>query len=194
MKKKKFTKTSASPARREREPLPWKYYAVTILFCVILAAGFFHAARLHFFSMEYGAANHSLRSQLEDLKAKQRKLKLNREIALSPNEIKDAATKLGLARITVRNLERLGGVPEAETAVLREDKAETVTRIPVRTYIKEKSSEKAPSVARVPVPTAPKIVKTVKSTRSVPPAEVPKKEEAPANGTRSRIIDTSAKR
>lgn len=194
MKKKKFTKANASPARRQKEPLPWKYYVVTIFFGVLLAAGFFHAARLHFFSMEFGAANHSLRSQLEDLKAKQRKLKLNREIALSPYEIKEAATKLGLSRITVRNLERLGGAPEAGTAVLREDAAETAAQAPVRTYIKERSHAESGTVATSPARTVPKVVKTVKSTRSVPPAEVPKKEEDPTQTTRSRIIDTSVMR
>lgn len=192
MQKKKFTKTKASSRRPQKDPLPWKYFLVTIFFAVLLAAGFFQAARLHFFSMEYGASNHKLRVEIEDLKAKNRKLKLNKELAMSPAEIKEAAGKLGLTRTTVFNLEAQGEGIEPELASLQSEEA--VTPAPVKTFVKEHAVESRPVSGPQTAAAAPKVVKTVKATKSVPAVEKPEVQEDPTKFTRSRIIDTTAKR
>ena len=192
MQKKKFTKTKASSRRPQKDPLPWKYFLVTIFFAVLLAAGFFHAARLHFFSLEYGASNHKLRVEIEDLKAKTRKLKLNKELAMSPAEIKEAAGKLGLTRTTVFNLEPLGDGMEPELASLQTE--ESAVPAPVKAFAKERAVESRPVSGSQTAATAPKVVKTVKASKSVPVAEKPEPQEDPTKLTRSRIIDTTAKR
>ena len=196
MKKKKFTSANASSRRQQKDPLPWKYYLVTIFFAVLLAAGFFHAARLHFFSMELGASNHELRDRIDDLKAEARKLKLNKELAMSPSELKAAARELGLSRTTVLNLAPVGEALPTEVASLETE--ETAPPAPVKTYIKEEAPARPRPAESRPVQkapnAAPKVVKTVKSEKAVPAAQRAEKKEDPTTSTRSRIIDTTVLR
>ena len=49
--------------------------------------------------------NAKLRKQIEELKSQERRLKLAREVASTPSEIKKAARKLGLQTMTAKNLE-----------------------------------------------------------------------------------------
>ena len=68
----------------------WQYYVVAVVCCVVLVAGFLLAARQHFSSMEYGLQNSKLRRQLDELQSEKRRLLLNREVAVSPIELRKA--------------------------------------------------------------------------------------------------------
>jgi hypothetical protein len=80
-----------APKRRTN----WQYYTAATLCCMVLVAGFFFAARQHFSSMEYGLQNSRLRRQLDELQAEKRRLLLNREVSLSPGELKKAIRRVG---------------------------------------------------------------------------------------------------
>jgi hypothetical protein len=65
-----------------------------MLVCVLLlASGFFFAARQHFSSMDLGMKNSKLRKQIDELQAEKRRLLLAKETSLSPAELKKAAKK-----------------------------------------------------------------------------------------------------
>jgi len=193
MTKKKFTRKPAPSAKRRNEPLSWKFFITTILFGVLLAAGFFFAATQQFFSMDYGIQNSRLRSEIEDLRSKNRRLRLEKEIALSPESIRMSARELGLTATTVRNLEPMGGAPGIEVAANQE--APEVAPPPVRTYIKEtKKTESVPRSVPASRP-EPKIIKTVQAERvKTAEAPAPEKAEDASKATRSRIIDINARR
>ena len=90
--------------RRERDPIPWRYCILTLVCGLALVVGFFFAARQHFSSMDYGIKNSKLKKQKSELEDAQRQLILDKEIALSPSEIKKAAKKLGLIDMTAANI------------------------------------------------------------------------------------------
>jgi len=73
----------------------WQYYAVTVVCGAVLVAGFLLAARQHFSSMEYGLQNGKLRRQLEELQSEKRRLLLNREVAVTPIELRKAVKRIG---------------------------------------------------------------------------------------------------
>jgi hypothetical protein len=92
----KTTNPSASITRPQRpKSSNWQYYTVATVCCAVLVAGFFFAARQHFSSMEYGLQNSKLRRQLDELQSEKRRLLLNREIAVSPAELKKAVRRVG---------------------------------------------------------------------------------------------------
>jgi hypothetical protein len=80
---------------RPRKPSAWQYYATATACCVVLVAGFFFAARQHFSSMEYGLQNSRLRRQIDELQSEKRKLLLNREVSMSPIELRKAVRRIG---------------------------------------------------------------------------------------------------
>lgn len=94
-----------SKVRRTGDPIPWKYCLLTLVCGFFLVAGFFYAARQHFASVNTSMDNAKLRKQIEEIKSQERRLKLAREVASTPSEIKKAAKKLGLQTMTARNLE-----------------------------------------------------------------------------------------
>jgi hypothetical protein len=103
-------KTERAPQpRRERDPIPWRYCFLTLICGVLLVGGFFLAARQHFSAIDYGIKNAKLRREKETLEAEQQRLKLAREVTLSPPEIKKAARKIGLREMTASNIEVYGG-------------------------------------------------------------------------------------
>ncbi len=91
--------------KREREPLPRKYVFLSIVCGLLLVLGFFGAARQHFASIDFGIKNAKLKKEIETLKSEQRRLQLNREIALSPPEIKKLARKIGFREMTANNIQ-----------------------------------------------------------------------------------------
>lgn len=101
-------RTSRNPqnktARRERNPIPWKYCLLTLVCGLFLVAGFFFAAQQHFSSIDFSIKNSRLKKQIEELEADKRRLMLAKEIALSPAEIKRAAKKIGLTEMTASNI------------------------------------------------------------------------------------------
>ena len=106
MSRKKNSKNkSYKKITRESDPMPWRYCFLTLVCGLVLAVGFFFAARQHFSSMDYGMKNSKLRKQKDELEAAQRQLLLNKEISLSPSEIKKSAKKIGLTDMTAANIE-----------------------------------------------------------------------------------------
>lgn len=91
--------------RAERELIPLRYCLLTLACGFILVVGFFFAARQHFSSIDYGIKNSRLKKQIGELETDKRQLILAKEIALTPSEIKKAATKLGLTAMTASNIE-----------------------------------------------------------------------------------------
>lgn len=88
-------KNQTSRVIRERDLIPWKYCLLTLVCGSFLVAGFFGAARQHFASIDYGIKNSTLRKDIKELEAEQKRLILAREVAFSPTEIKKAAKKFG---------------------------------------------------------------------------------------------------
>lgn len=84
---------AATPARE----LSWSFMLLVILCACIVAAGFFFAARQHFNAMDYSMKNSKLREQIQSLETEKRRLKLAREVALSPTSIRKAARGLGMS-------------------------------------------------------------------------------------------------
>lgn len=101
--KSQISKTSG--VRREREPVSWRYVILSAVCGLILAVGFFGAARQHFASINYGIQNAKLRKQADELRSEQRRLLLAREVSLSPGEIKKNARKIGFTEMTASNIQ-----------------------------------------------------------------------------------------
>lgn len=198
MRKKKFSKPSVPRVRRSKEPLSWQFFAATIVLGVFLAAGFFAAARQHFSTMEFSIANSDLRDQIEDMRSETRRLTLQKEVALSPYQIKQAARKLGLTGTTVRNLAPAGEDPGPMLAsVTDREEAPVVNekrQAPIKTFINvgTDSAPVRPAVEkRSP---RPKVLKTVNSAPVRVASKKEEKETDLTKSTRSRIIDETARR
>ncbi len=99
-----------------------------VLFCVVfLASGFIYAAKQHFEAMDYSIKNEKLLKQIEELENEQRRLKLQKEEALSPAEIKKTARKLGFREISAENIEimkKQTSEEDSETRKAEEQKKE----------------------------------------------------------------------
>lgn len=115
MRKRNSPQTKSSQnIKREHDSIPWRYCLMTLLCGSFLVVGFFFAARQHFSSIDYGIKNSKLRKQIDELEAEKRRLILQKEIALSPAEIKKAAKKIGLTAMTASNIEVFrAGAPDA---------------------------------------------------------------------------------
>ncbi|MFV0387635.1 MAG: hypothetical protein ACK5NT_02680 [Pyrinomonadaceae bacterium] len=103
MKKYTTKEKRISKVRRQRDPLPWKYCILTVICGVLIVAGFFIAARLHFSSITYGISNATLRKVRDQLETENRRLKLDKEVALS--EINKTARQYGFQTRTASNIE-----------------------------------------------------------------------------------------
>jgi hypothetical protein len=86
----------------------------------MLVAGFFFAARQHFSSMEYGLQNSKLRRTLDELQSEKRRLLLNREIAISPIELKKAVRRVGFVDTPSSQAETIRAQnPAAQRSVIK---------------------------------------------------------------------------
>ena len=103
---------STKKNKRESDSIPWRYCLMTLFCGLFLVVGFFFAARQHFSSIDYGIKNSRLRKQIDELESEKRRLILEKEIALSPAEIKKAAKKIGLMAITAGNIEVFRNNPQ----------------------------------------------------------------------------------
>ncbi|MGI8469475.1 MAG: hypothetical protein ACR2N3_13580 [Pyrinomonadaceae bacterium] len=109
MKKRNLPKNEkTNKVQRQRDSISWRYCFLVMTCGLILATGFFFAARQHFSAIEYGIKNAKLRRQKEDLENLQRQLYLAKEVALSPVEIKKAAKKIGLQEFAAGGMETVG--------------------------------------------------------------------------------------
>ncbi|MBX7171726.1 MAG: hypothetical protein K1X72_12270 [Pyrinomonadaceae bacterium] len=114
MKKRNSPNEKKVQVTRERDPIPWRYCLLTLVCGLLLVVGFFWAARQHFSAMDFGIRNAKLREQKKSLEDEQRRLYLNKEILLSPAEIKKMAKKIGLQDITSANIEAITAEPKSE--------------------------------------------------------------------------------
>jgi hypothetical protein len=91
-------KDAKKPRRNQNKKRPGsiRNYCLMLLCGAIVISGFFFAARQHFVSMDYGMKNSKLRRQLDELEAEKRRLLFNREVSVSPMELKRSAKKAGL--------------------------------------------------------------------------------------------------
>ncbi|MGI8885098.1 MAG: hypothetical protein ACR2IA_12730 [Pyrinomonadaceae bacterium] len=171
------TKT-AKKSRRERDPIPWRYTLLTLFCALFLVAGFFFTARQHFSSIDYGMKNSKLRKQLDELEGEKRRLILEKEIALSPAEIKKAAKKIGMTAMTASNIEVIGGNPK----MVKTEKISTF-----------KAAEKIPSEPKPTQTTANK--SDDKNTKFGKPAKSEKKTSEPKKNSdgRERIVVKTVK-
>lgn len=128
--------------RRERDPIPWRYCLLTLVCGLVLVVGFLFAARQHFASIEYGIKNSKLRKQLDELEAEKRRLILEKEIALTPSEIKKAAKKLGLTEMTASNIE-VANPARAESKPKPADSKQPPSNSAAKTEEKPKPEKKA---------------------------------------------------
>lgn len=82
--------------RRERDTRTFSRLLLLLLCGVILSGGFLYAANLRFKAVNYGYKNEELRKERERLLEEQRRLKLEHESAVTPNNLQAAAEKLGM--------------------------------------------------------------------------------------------------
>jgi hypothetical protein len=158
-------KASPRVPRREGDPIPWRYCFLTLICGVLLVGGFFLAARQHFTAIDYGIKNARLRQQKETLEAEQQRFKLNREITLSPAEIKKSARKIGFREMTASNIDIAVRKPSAEKS-----KTEVLSKTQTENINKETAK----------IETEKKIVKTAKVEARKPEAKTEKKKESAA--------------
>lgn len=123
-----------------REPIPWRYFLLTLGCALALVVGFFFAARSHFASIDFGIKNSKLRKQIEELESDKRRLILAKEIALSPAEIKKAAKKIGLTEMTAANIETYR--PAATVVNTAKDKLNTLIEKPRKAFLGETDEPK----------------------------------------------------
>ncbi len=149
MKKRTLPKVkNTQKIKRERDPLPWRYCLLTLVCGFVLVVGFFFAARQHFSSIDYGIKNSKLKNQLEEVVAEKRRLLLEKEIALTPSEIKKAAMKLGFTEAGDGNPESYKPKSEKISVTKTDEKklSETKPKQTVSNTVENKSvkPEKAP--------------------------------------------------
>jgi hypothetical protein len=133
MKRRRLPITKSSKVRRQRDPIPWKYCVLTAVCGLILAGGFFVAAKQHFSSIEYAMKNAELRQKITILNNAERKLIVERERASSPRQVTKLARHIGF-------MPQPGRVVSAP--VYQQDSADDNS--PVYSYIGEDTGRKVP--------------------------------------------------
>lgn len=137
MRKRSLPQNTTQKIKRERDPIPWRYCLMTLFCGFLLVGGFFLAARQHFSSIDYSIKNSQLKKQLDELQSEKRRLILSKEIALTPDEIKKAAKKIGLTEMTAANIgvsapsSQSIEMPKAEKSLVRK----TVDSAPVQSFL-----------------------------------------------------------
>jgi hypothetical protein len=134
-------KSFRTRAKRERDPLPWRYGLLTIGCGLLLGAGFFLAARMHFSAMDYGMHNAKLRRLKENLEAEQRKLVVAKETAMSPSEINKAARRIGLQEMSFESFANI--LPSTTTSAILAKQVKTESSAPRASFSNVSSKPKA---------------------------------------------------
>jgi hypothetical protein len=153
---------STQKIKRDRDPIPWRYCLLTLFCGLFLVVGFFFAARQHFSSIDYSIKNSRLRKQIDELEAEKRRLILEKEIALSPAEIKKAAKKIGLTAMTASNIEVMRTAPQTERPKTEKISISKPAEKPVK---ETKAPEPAPAK---PEPKSAKPEKPMKTEKKAP--------------------------
>lgn len=171
--------------KRERAPLPWRYFLMTVLCGLFLVVGFFFAARQHFSAIDYGIKNSRLRKQIDELETEKRQLMLAKEIALSPAEIKKAAKKMGLSAMTASNIEAFRGVRNPTQELPKAEKIVAVkpeVKLPINAVAIQTAAKKA----------AEKEARTEKPEKSQKAEKgTEKKTEKKSGDTRERTVNAA---
>jgi len=160
---------STKKNKRESDSIPWRYCLMTLVCGLFLVVGFFFAARQHFSSIDYGIKNSRLRKQIDELESEKRRLILEKEIALSPAEIKKAARKIGLTAMTASNIEVFRNNPQTPENPKSEkiSLTKTVEKLPaetkpIQTFTNKTDDKKAKSDK--PLKTEKKVSETKKTS------------------------------
>jgi hypothetical protein len=142
-----------APRRRPH----WQYYSAAVLCCSVLVAGFFFAARQHFSSMEYGLQNSRLRRQLDELQVEKRRLLLNREVTLTPAELRKAVRRIGF----VDDTDEIKNTP-AKADVASQPRTIVKTASVTRSNAAPLAKKVVPTVISAPVNKTPSVNKPAK--------------------------------
>jgi hypothetical protein len=94
--RKRSIHVSRQAVKRDRDPIARRFCVAATICGVIVAAGFFLAARSHFSSVDYGFRNSELRRQIESLESDKRRWIYLRETAMAPDEIRKSARRIGM--------------------------------------------------------------------------------------------------
>ena len=97
---------------RERDLRQWWRGLSSVIVGITVVIGFALAARQHFAAHEFSVENVKLQRECEQLKTEQKRLLLEREMALSLDRLKQKAVKIGLQGITVNQISALPATPE----------------------------------------------------------------------------------
>src|SRR5438105_13136702 len=84
------------PVHRERDVHALLRLGLLLACGLVLAGGFVYAAGQHFAAVQYGYKSEELRREQAQLLAEQRRLKLERERASTPEHLEEAAREIGL--------------------------------------------------------------------------------------------------
>ena len=131
--------------RRDSEPIAWRYCFLTLICGLLLVIGFFFAARQHFSSIDFSIKNSRLKKQIDELVDDKRRLQYEKEVALTPNQIKKAAKKIGFTEMTASDTEdsRSTGAPQEKPQVGKTVEAKTVNSVSSKSSEVKKDDKKA---------------------------------------------------
>jgi len=122
MKKRNLPKEKKQTVKHERDPIPWRYCLLALFCGLLLATGFFWAARQHFGAMDYGMKNAKLRRDIKFLKEEEGRLMEEKEEALNPAVIRQRGEKRGLKNLAVEHLAAVSAPPD-KVAMIASPKA-----------------------------------------------------------------------
>lgn len=134
--KKAAAKNRIRKTNKSSRSMPWHYFLLMVLCIAVMTAGFFFTAVQHFSAIDLGIKNSELRARIGKMEAEHRRLKLEREIAGSPAQIKKTALRMGfrefdavaeLASLTEQKNEESNIALPSEN-ILAEKKTEPVTK------------------------------------------------------------------
>lgn len=97
---------------RERDTRLWWRCLLSVVIGITIVIGFALAAQQHFAAHEFSVENVKLQREREQLRTEQKRLLLEREIALSLDRLKQKAEKIGLQGLTVNQISQLPALSE----------------------------------------------------------------------------------
>lgn len=118
---------------RERDSRLWWQCVGGVIVGILLVGGFAHAAKQHFDAYGHGLKTVELQCERNRLKVEQKRLLLERENAVSLDELKKKAKKLGLEELSVEHLNALGTTgdlksPEQKTLKISSEDSKLMRR------------------------------------------------------------------
>lgn len=102
-----------SPVARETDSRLWWNCIFGLIVGILSIGGFAYAAQQHFSAHECSRRNVEMQRQIERLRAERQQLLAQREIALSPAQLKKQAQKIGMQTPVAAQI----GLPETNRAV-----------------------------------------------------------------------------